>query len=132
MIIIPSVEATVHGELRTQLPVHSVIVVPEDYEPPAGGIKVIGAAFAPTPEGREALRVAGVLVRAGSARLRAISVLDPKRAEDQSKMGAGLHGDIDPVEGQEARHRLQEQATLRAAVDELGEGIDSELDILFN
>src|SRR5690349_15829599 len=132
MIIIPSVEATVLGELRTQLPVHSVTVVPEDYEPPAGGIKVIGAAFAPTPEGREALRVAGELARAGSARLRAITVLDPKRAEEQSKAGAGLHGDIDPAEAPAARHRLQEQATLRAAVDSLGDGIDSELDILYN
>ena len=63
MIIIPSVEATVLGELRTQLPSHSVTVVPENYDPPADGFQTIGAAFAPTPEGREALRVAAALAR---------------------------------------------------------------------
>ena len=132
MIIIPSGEATVLGELRTHLPSHSVTVMPEDYEPPEAGIQTIGAAFAPTPEGREALRLAAVLVRAGSARLRAITVLDPKRAAEQSGGAAGLHGDVDPAEGPAARHRLEEEAELRAAVDSLGEDIDSELDILFN
>ena len=63
MIIIPSAEATVLGELRSELPSHSITVVPEDYEPPAGGFQTIGAAYAPTPEGREALRVAAVLAR---------------------------------------------------------------------
>ena len=132
MIIIPSAEATMLGELRTQLPSHSITVVPEDYEPPAGGIQTIGAAFAPTPEGREALRVAAELVRAGSARLRAITVLDPKHAEEHSSAAAGLHGDIDPAEAPAARHRLDEEADLRAAVDGLGDDIDSEVDILFN
>lgn len=132
MIIIPSAEATMLGELRTQLPSHSITVVPEDYEPPAGGIQTIGAAFAPTPEGREALRVAAELVRAGSARLRAITVLDPKHAAEHSSAAAGLHGDIDPAEAPAARHRLDEEADLRAAVDGLGDDIDSEVDILFN
>ena len=132
MIIIPSAEATVLGELRTQLPVHSVTVVPEDYEPPASGFQTIGAAYAPTPEGREALRVAAELARAGGARLRAITVLDPKRAGEQSRAGAGLHGDIDPAEAPAARERLEEEAELREAVDALGDDIDSELDFLFN
>ena len=132
MIIIPSTEATVLGELRTQLPVHSVTVVPEDYEPPAAGFKTIGAAYAPTPEGREALRVAAELARTGGSRLRAITVLDPKRAGEQSRAGAGLHGDIDPAEAPAARERLEEEAELRDAVDGLGDGIESELDILFN
>ena len=68
MIIIPSAEATVLGDLRTHLPENSVTVMPEDYEPPAAGLQTIGAAYAPTPEGREALRVAAALARASSAR----------------------------------------------------------------
>ena len=132
MIIIPSVEATVLGELRTQLPSHSVTVVPENYDPPADGFQTIGAAFAPTPEGREALRVAAALARAGSSRLRAITVLDPKRAAEQSGAMAALHGDIDPAEGPAARHRLEHEAELRAAVDGLGDDVDSEVDILAN
>lgn len=132
MIIMTSMEATVLGDLRTQLPSHSVAVLPEDYDPPAAGFQTIGAAFAPTPEGREALRVAAALARAGSSRLRAIMVLDPKRAGEQSGARAGLHGDVDPAEAPAARHRLEEKAELRAAVDDLGDDLDSELDILFN
>ena len=132
MIIIPSTEATVLGELRRLLPSHSVTVVPDDYEPPAAGFQTIGAAYAPTPEGREALRVAAELVRAGSARLKAITVLDPKHAGEQSTASAGLHGDIDPAEAPAARERMEDEAELRAAVDSLGEDIDSELDVLFN
>jgi|tagenome__1003787_1003787.scaffolds.fasta_scaffold20037221_2 nucleotide-binding universal stress UspA family protein len=133
MIIIPSVEATVLGELRTQLPVHSITVLPEDYEPPEGGIQTIGAAYAPTPEGREALRVAAELARAGSLRLRAITVLDPKRAEEQSLgLGARMHGDVDSRESIAARHRLEEEAELQEAVDSLGDDLDSEIDVLFN
>ena len=133
MIIIPSTDATVLGDLRTHLPEHSVTVMPEDYEPPAAGIQTIGAAFAPTPEGREALRLAAVLARAGSARLRAITVLDPKHAEEQSPgLLAGQHGDTDPAEAPAARDRLREEAELREALDGVGEDVDSEVDILFN
>src|SRR5690242_13700867 len=132
MIITPSVEATLLGELRTLLPSQSVTVVPEDYEPPADGLRTIGAAYAPTPEGREALRVAAELARAGSARLRAITVLDPKHAAEQSDASATLHHDVNSAEGPAARHRLQGEAELRAAVDALGDDIDSELDVLVN
>ncbi len=133
MIIIPSAEATILGDLRTHLPVHSVTVMPEDYKPPVAGIHTIGAAFAPTPEGREALRLAAVLARAGSARLRAITVLDPKHADEQSHgLLAGQHGDVDPAEASAARHRLGEEAELREAMDGLGEDVDSDVDILFN
>ena len=133
MIIIPSAEATILGDLRTHLPEHSVTVMPEEYEPPAAGMQTIGAAFAPTPEGREALRVAAVLARAGSARLRAITVLDPKRAEEQSPgLLAGVHGDVDPAEAPAARHRLREEAELREALDGVGQAVDSEVDVLFN
>src|SRR5688500_4519563 len=132
MIIIPTVEAMDLGDLRTHLPIHSVTVVPEDYDPPVGGIQTIGAAYAPTPEGREALRVAAELARVSSSRLRAITVLDPTHAAQQSRAGARLHGEVDPGEDREARHRLAEEAELRAALDGLGEDLDSEPDILFN
>ena len=133
MIIIPSGEATVLGDLRTHLPDHSVTVMPEDYEPPAAGLQTIGAAFAPTAEGREALRIAAMLARAGSARLRAITVLDPKHAEEQSPgLMASQHHDADPAEGVAARHRLAQEAELREALDALGDDVDSEIDVLFN
>jgi nucleotide-binding universal stress UspA family protein len=133
MIIVPAAEAAVLASLRVHLPDHSVAVIPEDYEPPASGIQTIGAAFAPTPEGREALRVAAVLARSGSVRLRAITVLDPKHAEEQSPgLLAGPHHDADPAEALAARHRLAEEAELREALEGLGEDVESEVDILFN
>src|ERR1700754_1055641 len=132
MIIVPAAEAAVLAGLRVHLPDHSVTVMPEDYEPPASGIQTIGAAFAPTPEGREALRVAVLLARSGSARLRAITVLDPKHAEDQAPgMLARQHHDDDRSDAA-ASHRLAEEAELRETLDGLGEDVESELDILFN
>jgi nucleotide-binding universal stress UspA family protein len=107
--------------------------VPEDYERPASGIQTIGAAFAPTPEGREALRFAAELARAESARLRAITVLDPKHAEEQSPgLLSRQHHDTDPAEAPAARHRLAEEAELRETLDSLGQDVESEVDILFN
>ena len=75
MIIIPSVEATVLGELRTQLPKHSVTVVPEGYEPPEAGIQTIGAAFVPTPEGRGARTCIRRAPRLGVRRVRPLARL---------------------------------------------------------
>ena len=133
MIIIPSAEATVLGDLRTHLPDNSITVIPEDYEPPAAGLQTIGAAYAPTSEGREALRVAASLARASSARLRAIEVLDPKHAEEQSPgLLASQHHDRDPSEDTEAAHRLGKEAELQEALDAVSEGLESEVDFLFN
>src|SRR4051812_32023833 len=53
-----------------------VAVVPEGYVRPEGGMRVIGAAFAPSDEGQEALHAAASLARAGRVTLRAITVLD--------------------------------------------------------
>jgi nucleotide-binding universal stress UspA family protein len=133
MIIIPATEAGALAGFRMHLPDHSVAVMPEDYEPPASSFQTIGAAFAPTPEGREALRVAALLARSGSARLRAIRVLDPKHAEEQSPgLMSQQHHDTDPAEAPAARHRLAEEAELREALDGLGQDLESEVDILFN
>jgi nucleotide-binding universal stress UspA family protein len=59
-----------------------VAVVPKGYEAPDGGVQTIGAAFAPTAEGREALRAGIVLARAGGTRLRAITVSDARHAAE--------------------------------------------------
>jgi nucleotide-binding universal stress UspA family protein len=68
-----------------------VLVVPSGNTKPLSGIDVIGAAVAPTPEGREALRAAALLARATGARVRAIMVLDPSLAEQQSPGMMALH-----------------------------------------
>jgi nucleotide-binding universal stress UspA family protein len=81
-----------------------VAVVPRGYQRPEEGVQVIGAAFAPTTEGRAALGFAARLARAGGVRLRAISVQDPKHAADEAvvreAVGAtakGVESEVDTV-----------------------------------
>ncbi len=57
-----------------------VAVVPHAQRAPAA-LAVIGAAFAPTAEGRDALETAAALARAAGARLRAITVLESSPRE---------------------------------------------------
>jgi nucleotide-binding universal stress UspA family protein len=57
-----------------------VAVVPNGYEAPSGGLRIIGAAYAPTPEGREALHLAAGLARIRGAGLRAITVHEASEA----------------------------------------------------
>ncbi len=98
-----------------------VAVVPKGYERPEGGVKVIGAAYSPSDEGREALHAAASLARAGGARVRAIMVLDPKHAGEQSSsMMAGQHHSTSPSEGDAAVERLSDEAELNEAVAKLG------------
>src|SRR4051794_24066593 len=61
-----------------------VAVVPVGYQRPEGGVALIGAAYTPTAEGEDALRAAARLSRAGGVALRAITVLDPKHADEES------------------------------------------------
>jgi nucleotide-binding universal stress UspA family protein len=62
----------------------------------------------------------------------AITVLDPKHAEEQAPgLLARQHHDDDRSEGA-ASHRLAEEAELREALDGLGEDVESDVDILFN
>lgn len=63
-----TVEAVLH---ESTIP---VALVPAGHHAEEGSIKVVGAAFAPTEEGRVALRTAAALARAADARLRAIEV----------------------------------------------------------
>ena len=109
-----------------------VAVVPQGYERPAEGIRTIGVAFAPTPEGREALHIAGMLARTRGARLRAIAVLDPKTVDDQSQsMLSAQHHEAGAEEGTRARQRLDTEAGLRAAVAEAAPGVaDTDVDLL--
>ena len=65
-----TVEAVIH---ESPVP---VALVPPGHVAEEGSIKVVGAAFAPTEEGRLALRTAAALARAAGARLRAIEVRD--------------------------------------------------------
>jgi nucleotide-binding universal stress UspA family protein len=110
-----------------------VVVVPHGHEHTADGLRTVGAGFAPTPEGRAALRAAALLARAAGAQLRAITVLDPKHAEEQSPgLLAASHGDHDPSEERYVRERLAGSDALDTAIAEVAEGVAVEPDILFN
>ncbi len=109
-----------------------IAVVPNGYGAPADGVRIIGAAFTPTTEGREALHAAATLARAGGVRLRAILVLDPAHAHEGAGLMAGQHHETPPEVGEAARKRIDAEAGLRAAVAEVAEGIDSEVDVLVN
>ena len=109
-----------------------VAVVPHDHQAPPDGVRTVGAAFAPTPEGRDALRSAAVLARAGGARVRAVMVLDPSHAETQSPgLMASQHGDTDARENIAAVDRLGAADALREAIAELAPGVEAEPDILY-
>jgi nucleotide-binding universal stress UspA family protein len=108
-----------------------VAVVPKGYTQPEAGVRVIGAAFAPTDEGREALNAAASLARAGRVTLRAITVLDPEHAAEQSdSLLASQHRDTSPTETESAIHRLDDEARLREAVSKLGDDIEIDVDVL--
>ena len=75
-----------------------VAIVPRGYQPPPKGVRRIGVAYAPTHEGRSALRFAAGLARAGSAALRAILVLGPELAgADAPPEVAGLREQLASV-----------------------------------
>jgi nucleotide-binding universal stress UspA family protein len=110
-----------------------VAVVQADYERPEGGVQLVGAAYSPSDEGRDALAAAAALARAGSVRLRAITVLDPKHADDSAPGPmAEQHHSADPAEAARAQERSREAADMRKALDEVAKGVDSEVDILYN
>jgi nucleotide-binding universal stress UspA family protein len=110
-----------------------VAVVPQGYQRPREGVQVIGAAYLPTPEGHEALRAVAALARIGSVRLRAIRVLDPDHAAEQSGgLPAGQHRDTSPDEADQAYGRLRGEAELRGAVAQVATDVDAEVAILFN
>jgi nucleotide-binding universal stress UspA family protein len=110
-----------------------VAVVPHDYARPEGGVQIVGAAFVPTDEGREALRSAAGLARNGGIKLRALAVLDPKLADQQ---GQGIlseqHHDVDPGQAGRFQHGMTEQLGLKEALAEVAAGVNSEMDVLYN
>jgi nucleotide-binding universal stress UspA family protein len=110
-----------------------VAVVPNGYERPEGGVQLIGAAYSPTPEGREALHAAATLARARGAKVRAILVLDADHAHEGSGgLMAAQHHDTAPEEGEAARGRLGAEEDLRAAIGEVAAGVEVEVDVLVN
>ena len=110
-----------------------VAIVPVGYQRPEGGVQVIGAAYAPTDEGREALHAAVTLARAGGARVLAITVLDPDHAAEQSHgLMAEQHHDVSPTEAEAGRARKGGEGELAAAIAELGSDVDVEADVLVN
>ncbi len=110
-----------------------VAVVPHDYERPEAGVQTVGAAYVPTDEGREALRAAAGLARAGSARLRAIVVLDPKFVAQQGQgMMSEQHRDVDPAQADESREGMAARSGLKEALAEVAGDLDAETDVLHN
>jgi nucleotide-binding universal stress UspA family protein len=102
-----TVERVIHAH------VCPVAVVPHGYRAPAA-LTAIGAAFAPTPEGRDALETAAAFARASGARLRVITVLETSlrgRATEAPATGAD---------------RLVEE------VARLGDGLAVELDVRYD
>jgi nucleotide-binding universal stress UspA family protein len=81
-----------------------VAVVPREYTLPAGGIRVVGAAYTPSPEGTFALSWAAGLARAGGVRLRVIQAVELDRP------GA--------------------EAALREAIRELAEGVEAQAEVV--
>jgi nucleotide-binding universal stress UspA family protein len=110
-----------------------VAVVPHDYVRPDNGVQIIGVAYVPTDEGREALRVAAGLARAASVKLRALAVLDPKLAAQQ---GQGIlseqHRSVDPAQSSRFQQGMAEQLGLKEALAEVAEGVDADMDVLYN
>jgi nucleotide-binding universal stress UspA family protein len=109
-----------------------VAVVPNGYEKPEGGVKLIGAAWSPTDEGREALHAAASLARAAGVKLRAITVLDPDHASEGEGRMAEAHDELSPSVAEAARGRLGREHELREAVAEVADDLDVDVDILVN
>jgi nucleotide-binding universal stress UspA family protein len=109
-----------------------VAVVPNGYTKPEGGVKLIGAAYSPTDEGREALHAAASLARAAGVKLRAITVLDREHASEGEGRMAEAHDELSPAVDEAARGRLGHEHDLREAVAQVAGDLDAEVDILVN
>jgi nucleotide-binding universal stress UspA family protein len=111
----------------------AVAVVPHGYVRPEAGVQTVGAAYMPTEEGRDALRVAAGLARNRAVKLRAIAVLDPKLADQQ---GQGIlseqHRQVDPAQTDRFEQGMAEKLGLKEALAEVAEGVDAESDVLYN
>jgi nucleotide-binding universal stress UspA family protein len=110
-----TIERTIHAAACP------VVVVPKGYALRPGGVRLIGAAFAPTPEGRTALGVAAAFARVSGARLRAIHVLDRGRfkREETAELDAALAEVADGIEAEGSVLAGDPADTLLAAAGEL-------------
>src|SRR3954468_20366812 len=74
-----------------------VAIVPHGYARPEGGVQLIGAAYAPTPEGREAVAAAAALARTAGVKLRIISVAEDDDAANPSPgLMSSAHHEVSP------------------------------------
>jgi nucleotide-binding universal stress UspA family protein len=106
-----------------------VAVVPRGYARPEGGVQTVGAAFADTPEGRDALQAAAAMARNAGRRLRAITVLEGDM-EQHAGLMAEQHHSVDAREGAQTRKRMGAEAALKSAVAELAGDLDVDIDVL--
>jgi nucleotide-binding universal stress UspA family protein len=107
-----------------------VAVVPQGYARPENGVKRIAVAFAPTPEGNEALHAGVALARAAGAKLRAITVYEHEAGETSSEgLLAHEHHDTDSRSALAARNRLDVESQLNKAVAEAANGLEVETDV---
>jgi nucleotide-binding universal stress UspA family protein len=106
-----------------------IAVVPHGYKRPEQGVRLIGAAFSQSPEGREALEAAATMARRAGVKLRAITVLEGD-VQQTSGLMAEQHREADPRGGAEARKRMGAEAALRNAVAELASDLDVDVDVL--
>jgi nucleotide-binding universal stress UspA family protein len=108
-----------------------VAVVPNGYRRPEGGVARIGAAYTATPEGEEALKVAARLACLGDVALRAITILDPKYAQEEAHgLMAEQHHEVGAESGAGARTRVAMERRLRERVEALPGDVEAELDIM--
>jgi nucleotide-binding universal stress UspA family protein len=92
-----------------------VAVVPKGYERPESGVMSVGAAFAESDEGAETLRAAADLARGLGVRLKAITVVDRKHADDSGEATAQQLADT--------------EARAREVLGARAEGLDLEADV---
>jgi nucleotide-binding universal stress UspA family protein len=108
-----------------------VAVVPKGYKRPEGGVEVVGAAYAPTPEGIEAVQAAATLARAGGVRLKAITVLEGGHAEEEpTGILSEQRREAGPEEATAGRRRLDHESGMREVLREYADGLDVEVDTL--
>jgi nucleotide-binding universal stress UspA family protein len=104
-----------------------VAVVPVVWET-RGGVSTVGVAYVDTEEGREALRGAHALALRAGASLRVITVARQglRMLSDTEPDTAERHGkELADVEGE---YRVSAENAARAAVEQLGGGVETEVD----
>ena len=94
---------------------------------------MIGVAYVPTPEGREALAAAAALARAGGVKLRVITVAEEDHAADQSHgLMASQHHEVSAQEETAERRRVSAESGLADVVAEIASGVECDIDVLVN